>query len=161
MLRQQNALCLLTAMAWISGGVLAVQAAEVPTDNPIASHYKDTPDVVPDWIGSLPWNRVVNIRDFKGDNDTRLVKAQQTLDVKGGVAQLDVRDPRNHPRIAAGIDLLVEHDVADQELTGIDLLLESVDGRIDHLAEERLDRVLFETEHEGVVDDRIGVDGLG
>lgn len=85
MQQQQNALCLLTALACISGGVLDVQAAEVPTDNPVASHYKSAPDVVPDWIGGLPWDRVVNISDFKGDNDTRLAKAQQTLDGKGGV----------------------------------------------------------------------------
>ncbi len=63
----------------------STHAAEAPTDNPMARYYEKTPEASPAWIDDLPWDRVVKINDFPGDNDSRLAKAQEALDGKGGV----------------------------------------------------------------------------
>lgn len=67
-------------MSWMNTS----QAGDLSTDNPVAAHYAQQPEVVPEWVRKLPWGTAVNIADFQGDNDTRLVKAQESLRKKGG-----------------------------------------------------------------------------
>lgn len=66
---------------------LAGAAAEAPPkDNPVAGFYAQNLQVVPEWIGKLPWTHVLSVTAFPGaDDDARLAAAQSALGGKGGV----------------------------------------------------------------------------
>ena len=71
-------------LVW-AGLTAAVNAAGLPADNPVAARYAKQPATVPAWIQSLPWNRGVNIRNFKGaTDDERLQAAQKAVVAQGG-----------------------------------------------------------------------------
>ena len=80
-----GAMCFLATLTLISDVAVSACAAEIPTNNPVATFYEKTPEAMPPWIGDLPWDRGVSIADFKGDNDARLAAAQKSLGGKGGV----------------------------------------------------------------------------
>ncbi len=60
------------------------EAADAPTNNPIARHYADTPEKVPGWVDELPWDRVVSIEDFEGGSDGERFAAAVAAVADGG-----------------------------------------------------------------------------
>ena len=80
----------------------------VPTDNPVATHYANTPEAVPAWTEALPWGKVVSIEDFEGSDDDRVAQAQAAAaEMGGGVVYFPAGTYRfcDHIDLEAGVIL--------------------------------------------------------